>query len=137
MFGLCAEQLVFVDESSFRQDTGRRQTAWTPVGCEGRYNGDRIKGRSWSVLPAYTVNGYLPCTGFKEGYFTREQFARSIYDELLPHTTPFPGPRSVIIMDNVAFHTHSSVQEAIEEASCEVRFLPPYSPDFNPIELPS
>ncbi len=38
-------------------------------------------------------------------------------------------------MDNPLFHCRPEVGEAIQEAECEVRYLPPYSPDFNPIEL--
>ena len=60
---------------------------------------------------------------------------RWIRDELLPHCGRFPGPKSVIIMDNASFHCHPEVATAIEEAGCEVRYLPSYSPDFNPIEL--
>ena len=56
-------------------------------------------------------------------------------DELLPCCGQYPGPKSVIVMDNVAFHSNPSIKEAIEAAGCEVRLLPPYSPDFNSIEL--
>lgn len=53
---------------------------------------------------------------------------RWIRDELLPHCGRFPGPKSVIIMDNASFHCHPEVATAIEEAGCEVRYLPSYSP---------
>ena len=38
-------------------------------------------------------------------------------------------------MDTALFHCRPEVDEAIQEAGCEVWYLPPYSPDFNPIEL--
>lgn len=38
-------------------------------------------------------------------------------------------------MDNASFHCMPGVKEAIEAAGCQVKYLPPYSPDFNPIEL--
>ena len=38
-------------------------------------------------------------------------------------------------MDNASFHCNPRIQEAIEAVGCEVKYLPPYSPDFNPIEL--
>jgi transposase len=37
-------------------------------------------------------------------------------------------------MDNAAFHKHRRTQDAIEAAGCSLLFLPPYSPDLNPIE---
>lgn len=44
-------------------------------------------------------------------------------------------PGQVVIMDNAAFHKSQSTKKLIEEAGCRVFFLPPYSPDLNPIEL--
>jgi len=41
----------------------------------------------------------------------------------------------VVIMDNLSSHKRASVREMIEAAGAELRFLPPYSPDFNPIEM--
>jgi len=40
----------------------------------------------------------------------------------------------VVIMDNLSSHKRSAVRERIEKAGATLRFLPPYSPDFNPIE---
>ena len=41
----------------------------------------------------------------------------------------------VVVMDNLPAHKPVAVREAIEAAGAELRFLPPYSPDFNPIEM--
>ena len=43
-------------------------------------------------------------------------------------------PGDVVIMDNLSSHKRASVRELIEAAGATLRFLPPYSPDFNPIE---
>jgi transposase len=43
-------------------------------------------------------------------------------------------PGQVIILDNASFHKSKESLEIIEKAGCEVLFLPPYSPDLNPIE---
>lgn len=48
--------------------------------------------------------------------------------------TPTLRPGDVVIMDNLGSHKGAAVREAIEAAGAELRFLPPYSPDFNPIE---
>ena len=43
-------------------------------------------------------------------------------------------PGDVVIMDNLSSHKRAAVKERIEAAGATLRFLPPYSPDFNPIE---
>ena len=40
----------------------------------------------------------------------------------------------IIVMDNLSAHKGERVRELIEERGCELLYLPPYSPDFNPIE---
>ena len=44
-------------------------------------------------------------------------------------------PGDIVIMDNLPAHKSTAVRKAIEAAGAELRFLPPYSPDFNPIEM--
>lgn len=41
----------------------------------------------------------------------------------------------IVVMDNLQAHKAAGVREAIESAGAELRFLPSYSPDFNPIEM--
>ena len=48
---------------------------------------------------------------------------------------PTLKPGDIVVMDNLPAHKPSSIREAIEATGAELRFLPPYSPDFNPIEL--
>lgn len=48
---------------------------------------------------------------------------------------PTLSPDDIVIMDNLSSHKGSKVRAAIEAAEAELRFLPPYSPDFNPIEM--
>lgn len=50
------------------------------------------------------------------------------------HFVPTLRPGQVVIMDNLSSHKVAGVREAIEAAGCRLVFLPPYSPDFNPIE---
>ena len=52
-------------------------------------------------------------------------------DELLAHC----HPGQIIIMDNASIHCNERVEELIRANSLEIRYLPPYSPDLNPIEL--
>jgi len=48
---------------------------------------------------------------------------------------PTLKPGDVVIMDNLPAHKLVAIREAIENAGATLRFLPPYSPDFNPIEM--
>jgi transposase len=47
---------------------------------------------------------------------------------------PTLRPGDIVVMDNLGSHKGTAVRAAIEAAGAELRFLPPYSPDFNPIE---
>lgn len=48
-----------------------------------------------------------------------------------------PGlrPGDIVVMDNLPAHKRPAVREMIQAAGCQLWFLPPYSPDFNPIEM--
>jgi len=47
---------------------------------------------------------------------------------------PTLSPGDIVVADNLSSHKSDQVREAIEAAGAKLRFLPPYSPDFNPIE---
>ena len=47
---------------------------------------------------------------------------------------PYPGNNSVIVMDNAKIHHDDELVELLKGLGCRVVFLPPYSPDYNPIE---
>lgn len=65
-----------------------------------------------------------------EGYTNTEYFNLWVEKNLLPELKP----NQVIIMDNASFHKSQKTRELIESKECELIFLPPYSPDLNPIE---
>ena len=48
---------------------------------------------------------------------------------------PSLAPGDIVVMDNLPAHKPAAVRAAIQAAGAELRFLPPYSPDFNPIEM--
>ena len=48
---------------------------------------------------------------------------------------PTLQPGDVVIMDNLPAHKPVAIRQAIEVTGAQLRFLPPYSPDFNPIEM--
>ena len=64
------------------------------------------------------------------GSVNSDVFYAWLTSDLLPKVKP----ETVIVMDNATFHKRADMIEAIEKHGCMVEFLPPYSPDFNPIE---
>jgi len=58
-------------------------------------------------------------------------FLAYVEQALIPTLTP----GDIVIMDNLPAHKPAAIRTAIEDAGAELRFLPPYSPDFNPIEM--
>ena len=48
---------------------------------------------------------------------------------------PTLKPGDIVVIDNLAAHRSAAVREAIHRVGAELRFLPPYSPDLNPIEM--
>ena len=65
-----------------------------------------------------------------QGYCNAKLISAWLQKFLLPQLLP----GQVIIMDNAPFHNSGKIREIIEEAGCELLFLPSYSPDLNPIE---
>lgn len=73
---------------------------------------------------------------FVFGSVDGETFSQFIELHLLPHLLPFNGtnPNSIIVMDNASIHYNSKVAELIQSVGALLVYLPPYSPDLNPIE---
>ncbi|KAJ8475072.1 hypothetical protein ONZ45_g15735 [Pleurotus djamor] len=127
------EQTVFVDESSFDRRTGVRNRGWTPRGERLSSNVFFVRGRRYSLLPALSLQGIIHVK-IVEGSFTSRLFYEFI-EGLLDKMQPFPAPNSVIVMDNARIHKDPRVIDLIVSRGMRVMFLPPYSPDYNPIEL--
>jgi transposase len=135
-FEYSAEQVVAVDESAANERTADRKFGWSLRGtpCRVRQSG---RGASrWSILPAIGVNGYLHVEVYK-GSFNALRFRRFL-QRLLPQMNAYPGPRSVLLMDNCSTHravfNEPLLKAQVLAAGIRWLFLPPYSPDFNPIE---
>ena len=128
-----ADQLVYVDESASNERTKDRKYGWSPKGmpCRVRLPGKRSK--RWSILPAIGIGGYLDWDVY-HGSYNAERFNLFI-ERLLLKMTPYPGPRSVLIMDNASTHHNQYLGPMCAAAGVRVEYLPPYSPDLNPIEL--
>ena len=83
-----------------------------------------------TILSSVRMDGtIIPCVF--EDALNGELFREYVRVFLVP--TLKPG--DIVVMDNLSSHKVSGIVEMIESVGAQIRFLPPYSPDFNPIEL--
>ena len=85
--------------------------------------------KTLTMLAAITIEGVLAAASI-DAATDSEVFTVFIRDVLVP--TLRPG--MVVVMDNLAAHKIAAIGRAIEQAKCRLVYLPPYSPDFSPIE---
>ena len=120
--------IVFIDESGFAHDMPRTH-GYAPKGqrCLGTHDWG-AKGRT-NVIGALLRGTLLTLALFQTTIDTRI-FTAWVMRDLLPKL-----PRkSVVVMDNASFHKGEAMKKALQEAGHTLLYLPPYSPDLNPIE---
>jgi len=89
-----------------------------------------VRFERFSVLSSIRLNGEMIPMSY-DGTLNGELFQSYIKEFLCPHLTK----DDILIMDNLPVHKVKGVIESIESIGAKVMFLPPYSPDLNPIEL--
>ena len=124
------EQFVFLDESGAKTNMtrlygrapgGERCVDHTPHG----------HWRTMTMLSAIGIEGVIePATTVLDGPMDGPTFLFYVQNHLVPALRP----GRIVVMDNLASHKIAGVREAIEAAGCDLWYLPPYSPDLNPIE---
>jgi transposase len=126
---LAPSKLVFIDETAVKTSMTRR--------CGRAKRGHRLVAAiphgHWKTT---TFIGALRCDGLTapltiDGAANGELFLAYVEQILVP--TLKPG--DIVIMDNLRVHKMAGIREAIEAAGAKLLFIPPYSPDLNPIEL--
>lgn len=122
------ERLIFIDETGLntkmarlrgRCRKGARLFASIPHG----------HWRTTTFVAGLRLGG-LDAPMVIDGPMNGEAFVAYVEQVLVPAL----GPGDVVVMDNLGCHKNAGVRAAIEAAGAELRFLPAYSPDFNPIE---
>jgi transposase len=120
--------LVFVDETGTHIALTRLY-GWATHDQRAVGQVPRNHGKNTTLVAALTSQG-LQAPWAIEGAMDTLAFEQYVRQVLLP--TLRPG--QVVVLDNLSVHKARSIQQAIVAAGCEVLFLPPYSPDFTPIE---
>lgn len=65
---------------------------------------------------------------------TNASIFEDFIEELLQHCGKWPEPKSVLVMDNASFHHSERIEQMCSQAEVKLLYLPPYTPDLNPIE---
>ena len=122
-------RLVFIDETAVTTKMVR-PNGWSPRG--ERLVGDVPMGHWETVtfIAGFRQTGIVAPMLIK-GAMNGEAFLAYIEQCLVPTLKR----KDIVVVDNVSFHKVAGVEEAIQAAGAELRYLPQYSPEFNPIEL--
>lgn len=122
-------KVVFIDET------------WAKTNMTRRYGRSELGTRLVEKTPCgrwqtTTFLGALRATGFVapltvDGAINGPLFRAWVEQ----HLAPTLQSGDIVVMDNLSSHKVAGVRQAIEAAGAELRYLPPYSPDLNPIEL--
>lgn len=121
-------QLVFLDEAAAHTAMSRTH-AWVKKGTVAIERRPCVHWNQLTMTGAVTVRGWLTfTTSWKT--MNKERFTEWVRTKLAPRLTP----GQIVIMDNLRAHHAAAVRELIEARGAELKFLPPYSPDLNPIE---
>jgi transposase len=125
---LDTRQLVFVDEMGTNISLSAVY-AWAPKGQRAHCSVPRNRGANTTLLSSMSSEGMGPSLAVV-GSTTAQVFEAYVEQILAP--TLKRG--QVVVMDNLTAHKGEKVREVIEQRGAELVYLPPYSPDFNPIE---
>ena len=121
--------MIFIDETwaktnmtrlRGRAPRGQRLVDKTPQG----------HWKTTTLIAALGLEG-MQCSTVVDGAVNGDVFEAFVEQVLVPELKP----GDVVIMDNLSSHKPARVRELIEATQAELRYLPPYSPDLNPIEM--
>jgi transposase len=124
--------LVYVDESGCDKRIGFRRTGWSPLGTTPVQVSKFHRDQRYQILPAYAQDGIVLSRVFRGS--TDASVFEDFIEQLLQHCGRWPEPKSVLVMDNASFHHSERIEQLCSEAGVKLVYLPPYSPDLNPIE---
>ncbi|KIM51416.1 hypothetical protein SCLCIDRAFT_46835, partial [Scleroderma citrinum Foug A] len=109
------EEIRFIDETSKDERTAFRRNSHARKGMHAQRRGIFVQGRRLSAVGLLTLDG-MAASNVIEGSFTTEKFIHFLEHDVLPLCSPYPGPLSVLIMDNACIHHHGEVGELVQNA---------------------
>ena len=125
---LDVRRLVFIDET-WAKTNMTRSHGRCPKGERLRMGFPHGHRKTTTLVAGLRMSGMI-APMVLDGPINGDWFEAYVFQVLAPELRP----GDIVIMDNLSSHKRASVRELIEAAGATLRFLPPYSPDFNPIE---
>lgn len=127
--GLDPDRLVFIDESSAKTNLTRLRGR-APRGQRVKSHAPYGRWQTTTMLCGLRLQG-ATAPMILSGAIDSESFTEYVRQVLAPRLQP----GDIVVMDNLASHQVANAHQAIAAVGASVVFLPPYSPDFNPIEM--
>lgn len=130
------EMFVFVDETGSNLKSMLRQYGYALCGERAVSKKLVVRGQRINSIAAICTEGVL-AVDIRTSSVNGENFYDFVRGDLLPEMLPFDGsnPRSILILDNCSIHHVEELIDLLNYSGILLLFLPPYSPDLNPIEL--
>ena len=131
------DMLIFVDETGADEKDSIRKHGYSMRGKPLVSHKFLIRGERVSAIACISIAGLVDVMTVK-GTTDGDTFYHFIQTHLLPHLMPFNGtnPHSVVVMDNCSIHSVEHIVSSIQDVGALVQFLPPYSPDLQPLKKP-
>ena len=129
------DQFVWIDESGCDARSYRRKFGYSLRGTRAECDHLLVRGKRISSIAALCSEGVMAVTSTTDT-INADIFYDFVQGELIPNMNPFDGSSSkcIAVMDNCAVHHVPIVEDLFSDAGILLIWLPPYSPDLNPIE---
>lgn len=124
-----SSRLVFIDETGITLSMTSRY-AWAPLGKRAVDAAPFRRGGSATLVAALTLRGIVA-----PFLFAGAMDGDALYAYVTEVLAPSLSRGDVVVWDNLAVHDNAGVREHLESRGITLEFLPPYSPELNPIEL--
>ena len=130
------QSLIFIDETGSDNRDAIRKYGYSLRGKPIKAQKLLVRGKHVSAIAAMSVEGIVAIK-LVHGGVDGDDFYDFITHMIFPKLMPFDGSNqnSIIIMDNCSIHHVDQVQQVFTDAQVLTHYLPPYSPDYNPIEM--
>lgn len=106
---------------------------WAPHDQRATGSVPRNHGKNTTLVAALTPEG-LQVPWLIEGAMNPPPFCGTSLWYIAEQLGPTLHPGQVVVLDNLSVHKAASIRQALAARGCDLLFLPPYSPDFTPIE---
>ena len=129
------QMFIFIDETGADRRNSLRKYGYSLRGKPAINNSLLYRGERVSAIACMSVCGIIDIKTVS-GTSNGDTFYDFVQTHLIQHLLPFNGtnPHSVVVLDNCSIHHCTEVEATLRDIGVLVHYLPPYSPDLNPIE---